>query len=77
MAGVFLRTYLVHSTYVLFCTRATISVFIVKPTDSCRRKGAQKLNLARGFAQEVLQFYVSMVRHCHHGTYIPYDSPVR
>ena len=32
MAGVFLRTYLVHSTYVLFCTRATISVFIVKPS---------------------------------------------
>ena len=34
MAGVFQRTYLVHSTYVLFCTRATISVFIVKPTVS-------------------------------------------
>jgi hypothetical protein len=32
VAGVFLRTYLVHSTYVLFCTRAKISVFIVKPT---------------------------------------------
>ncbi len=35
MAGVFLRTYLVHSTYVFFCTRATISVFIVKPTVLC------------------------------------------
>ena len=32
VAGVFLRTYLVHSTYVLICTGATISVFIVKPT---------------------------------------------
>jgi hypothetical protein len=31
VAGVFLRTYLVH--YIrFFCTRATISVFIVKPT---------------------------------------------
>jgi hypothetical protein len=32
VAGVFLRTYLVHSTYVCFCTRATITVFIMKPT---------------------------------------------
>ena len=32
MAGVFLRTYLLHSTYIFFCTRAMISVFIVKPT---------------------------------------------
>jgi hypothetical protein len=34
VAAVFLRTYVVHSTYVFFCTRATISVFIVKPTVS-------------------------------------------
>jgi hypothetical protein len=32
VAGVFLRTYLVHSTYVFFCTRATISFFIMTPT---------------------------------------------
>ncbi len=32
MAGVCRRTYSVHSTYVFFCTRATISLFRVKPT---------------------------------------------
>jgi hypothetical protein len=32
MAGVCQRTYLVHSTYVFFCTRATIYGKIVKPT---------------------------------------------
>mgnify|MGYP006155532323 CR=1 FL=1 len=37
MAGVFLRTYLVHSTYVFLCTRATISLFRAKPTVLLRR----------------------------------------
>jgi hypothetical protein len=32
VVGVFLRMYLVHTTYVLFCTRATVSLFWVKPT---------------------------------------------
>ncbi len=32
MVGVFLRMYLVHTTYVLFCTRATVSLIWVKPT---------------------------------------------
>ena len=32
VAGVFLRTYSVHSTYVFLCTRATISLFRAKPT---------------------------------------------
>jgi hypothetical protein len=32
VAGVCQRTYSVHSTYVCFCTRATISLFQVKPT---------------------------------------------
>jgi hypothetical protein len=32
MAGVCQCTYLVHSTYVFFCTRAMISLFRVKPT---------------------------------------------
>jgi hypothetical protein len=31
MEGVFLRMYLVHTTYVFFCTRATVSLFWVKP----------------------------------------------
>ncbi len=32
MAGVFLRMYLVHSTYIFICTRATVSLFWVKAT---------------------------------------------
>ena len=32
VAGVCRRTYSVHSTYVLFCTSATISLFRAKPT---------------------------------------------
>jgi hypothetical protein len=32
VAGVCRRTYSVHSTYVFFCTSATISLFRAKPT---------------------------------------------
>ena len=32
VVGVFLQMYFVHTTYVLFCTRATVSLFWVKPT---------------------------------------------
>ncbi len=37
VAGVCLRKYLVHSTYVFLCTRATIYGKIVKPTVQQRR----------------------------------------
>jgi hypothetical protein len=38
MVGVFLRTYLVHSTYVFLCTRATKVIFNFIATTGRRQK---------------------------------------
>jgi hypothetical protein len=71
VAGVFLRTYLVNSTYVFLCTRATISIFIVKPTVlmRCNNVRTRELNcyrqtsttMANGRQQEIYIFYLDEV----------------
>ena len=71
VAGVFLRTYLVHSRYIFLCTRATISIFIVKPTVlmRCNNVRTRELNcyrqtrtmMANGRQQEIFIFYLDEV----------------
>ena len=45
VAGVFLRTYLVHSTYVFLCTRATKVGKIVSPAVGPRALSGKKRNM--------------------------------